>query len=989
MNRLASLGSALALVLAACGGASSPASLEDAFGPETGDVATAPVVDTAVAPTKVSVDVAVEVTCSVTQDGVALQAATEITVTGTTDFGREGTKIAFHSAGTFFVACTAPGLGLVDPTPVEVTVTSARPTTIDTAVAPAEVVAGTDVTVTCTVLDETGKPYEMPLNLVIQPALTSTAGDTAASFKLAPTKVGVYTVACAAVDGSLTDTSPATLKVGPADLARVTTTVDPDHVAAGGTATVTCKGLDAYDNEVPGLTMTVTPPEGVTLQSAAGLFEVSGTKAGSYKLQCEATGAAPAVKKEPGTLTVTAGPAVVLTLALVPSMPGYKLTDVVDVTWQAADSYGNAATVEIGPIDLAPAGIATPGTTPVQFSFAAEGKVTFHACVKDLATVCGSVDAWCDGEAPALVITYPERGATLNGDRTVTVTGTVTDTAGGFSGLTINGDAVTVNPDGTFSYPMTASQGINYIDAKALDDAQNQVRLLRSFAYSTVWHPMDDPDLRTALVASGIKAWANQTLFYDANVTDTATLSAILADVLAGLDLAKLIPSPLTSVDQAGCKYDVFLYQVTFNKPTLELKTKDGGLSLHVVIPKLKGNGLLKKTGGYFYCPGSNDVDISADTVDLAMDIGVGVDAPTHAIVLAAGQSAITMTGFNVTLSNGFWNFIVGLFQKTLQNLITDQFTSQVGNIVGTLNKSLAGLFAKPIELPVGALIEGMNPFTLKLSLEARTADFHVAGAAVDLDAMARGDKLVGRTLLGSIGRADCLVDKATPFAFDLADSSKIQLGIAEDFVGEILYSVWNQKGLHLHITSAGLAKTGTDLSKYGIADLDLVTAPLLPPILTDCTADGGLELQLGDFYTEASFSFNDNPLQMHFYLNLKVPATMAIVDDPTKGKLISLTVGQPTYSDLDLVWVNDAWVGQEDTVIGMVKDGILPLAFSQLAGKPITFAIPAFNLKSLGGTTIALPDENLLIVPNALTVTDGYVAAKADLAIQPVTPAP
>jgi hypothetical protein len=976
---------AFAMAAASCGGGSTTVP-GDAIGPDGGGDATpVVVVDTSVAPAEVGVDEPVEVACTVTQDGVGIQAVADFAVSGTSDFARNGSQVAFHKAGTFTIACSATELGVTDDTPATVTVTDTRPASIDTTVDPAQVAAGTAANVTCTVKDPAGQPADLAVKVVVDPEATVAPGETAGAYTVTATKAGAYTVACQAVDGSLKDDTPATLTVVPGPLAKLLTTVTPDHVAAGGSATATCEATDAYGNAVPDVTTTLPPPEGVVVQSAAGKYEVSGTKAGAYKLQCEVADAPAGVEKVPATLTIEAGPAVSLELGLSPSKPGYKLTDVVEVTWKALDQYGNATAAKIGPVDVTPAGIATAGTSAIQFVFAAEGEATFHACIEDAPAVCDDVVAWCDGSAPVLVVTYPERGATLDGSRTVVVTGNVTDAAGGLAGLTINGSAVTVASDGTFQFPMTANQGINFIDVQAQDKAQNEVRTLRSFAYSTVWYPMDDPDLRKALVTEAIKAWADDTLFYSSDPNDTGTLSVILADVLAGLDLTKMLPNPLAAgiTDIPGCNYSVYLYSLTFSKPAIAIKSVEGGLSLHAIIPNVKGNGLMDNSGG-FCLIGDQDFTITADSIDLTTMISITTDPVTHSLRLAASGTTIALNGLDISLSGFLADLLIGLFQGTLVDMLTGEFEKQIASLVDDLNNTLADLFSKPIELPVDALLPGMNPFTLRIYLEARKAEFKAIGGAVDLDAMIRTDKLVERTILGSIGRAGCLADSPPAFAFDTTDPSKVQLGLAEDLAGELLYGLWNAKVLHLHVTAADLAGLGVDLSQYGIGALDLTTAPLLPPVLTDCaTADGSLEAQLGDFYAEASFDFGGMPVDMHFYMFLKVPATLGVANDPEKGQVVSITVGKPTYVDVEMVSVNAEWVGQEDVLANLLVTGIIPLAFDKLAAEPITFAIPAFNLKSLGGESLPLPDKDLLIVPNALDVIDGYVQIKANLATQ------
>ena len=63
----------------------------------------------------------------------------------------------------------------------------------------------------------------------------------------------------------------------------------------------------------------------------------------------------------------------------------------------------------------------------------------------------------------------------------------------------------------------------------------------------------------------------------------------------------------------------------------------------------------------------------------------------------------------------------------------------------------------------------------------------------------------------------------------------------------------------------------------------------------------------------------------------------------------------------------------------------MLPIMFQQLAAKPITFAIPSFNLASLAVSTplITLPNKDLVIVPKVLQHDKGYLDISADLELR------
>jgi hypothetical protein len=87
-----------------------------------------------------------------------------------------------------------------------------------------------------------------------------------------------------------------------------------------------------------------------------------------------------------------------------------------------------------------------------------------------------------DHQGPALsVSTLSDNAWTSNG--TLNISGDVYDDGSGLQGLTINGIAVTVNPDNTFSHAMTLGEGVNIIAVLATDNAGNETIAKRTINY--------------------------------------------------------------------------------------------------------------------------------------------------------------------------------------------------------------------------------------------------------------------------------------------------------------------------------------------------------------------------------------------------------------------------------------------------------------------------------------------------------------------------
>ncbi len=989
MRKTALFAGMLAFLLAGCGGGGS-AGTPDALGPDYGDGAGYSI-DTQVSTSTVESGTPVTVTCTITGPSGNVQAATQFTVAPMDGVTVTDATVTFTKPGDYQVTCEAPEIPAVDPTPATVTVSAGRPATVDTAVAPASIAAGTSATATCTGKDAQGNAATGTFQVNVTPAdgTVTQAGTADGTFNIEGHTAGAYTVACALVGGAA-DATPASLTVTAGAVAKVVTTLDADTMAAGASVNGKCKAFDTYGNEVSGVEFKVDFPADVTVTTSSIGFSVTGTKAGAYDLTCKpADGTTPTLEK--GTLTIQAGPAVGLTLKLIPAKPVYRMTDQVKVGFDLVDQYGNPV----------PGGaITTPTVDPAvgvsqisadQFQFDAEGKYTFHACDTTNATLCGDVVAWCDGTAPVLAITYPERGATINGDRMVVVTGTVSESVSQVASLTINGSTITVAADGSFQFPVVPDQGMNLIDATATDTFGNAFRTLRSYQYSPVWTTMDLPDPLASAIPNALKAYLDDKLFWNADTTDQATISAILEMAVANLDLSTLIPNPVTHVSQIGCDYDIFIDSITFDPPAVKIVPDFGALKINIVIPNFKATiRLVKTTTGFNICPGDQSGDATATTVTLNSTVQMSVDPVTHLIAMNASDAVLTLDGFAVHINNWFYNLIVGMLQGTLQTMLQDQVKTLLTDQINKLPATLNNLLAKPFAFTIPALMTGMNAVTLQISLQPQVLNFDPEGGALDLNAAITSDHLIDRNILGTIGRASCLAGTPEAFGFDMANPEKLMLALFDDALNEALYSLWDGRLLNVHLTADAL-KDKVDLSTYGVENLDATTAALLPPIITSCNPAGTLTVEVGDLYLEATMVLMGEPVNLHTFLFLEIEMQLSLADDPVKGKVISIQiVNPPKLSDMDIVYLDSNYT--EDDIRGLIQGALIPVVFQQLE-KPITFAIPSFNLKSLlgsgGSMPISLPDKDLVIVPKAIGHDAGYlhVAAGLELHDPVVTP--
>lgn len=116
-----------------------------------------------------------------------------------------------------------------------------------------------------------------------------------------------------------------------------------------------------------------------------------------------------------------------------------------------------------------------------------DGSHTVYVTAKDHdgnAAVQKSVQFTVDTVAPTLNVTSPTEGLKTNED-TVTVSGTTNDATSSPVKVTVNGDAVTVQENGSFSKVVTLTEGENTITIIATDSAGKQTTVVRHVTKDT------------------------------------------------------------------------------------------------------------------------------------------------------------------------------------------------------------------------------------------------------------------------------------------------------------------------------------------------------------------------------------------------------------------------------------------------------------------------------------------------------------------------
>jgi hypothetical protein len=245
---------------------------------------------------------------------------------------------------------------------------------------------------------------------------------------------------------------------------------------------------------------------------------------------------------------------------------------------------------------------------------AVAGSNTFYAWAKDAAgnvsaaasaSVTVTIAPAADTTLPALTISSLANGAYTN-KATLNISGTASD-AGGIKSVTVNGQAVTVNADGSFSYALTLVAGANTITTIATDNAGNQQVDTRTVTFDlnapvlAVSAPADNSTTTQSFitVTGTISETSTVSISVNGGSPQTAAVTGTTYSATVNL-VAGVNTIDITATDQAGntssakrtVTYDnstsTFTLAVTY--PAQDITTRNSSLTLKGTVVDASSN---------------------------------------------------------------------------------------------------------------------------------------------------------------------------------------------------------------------------------------------------------------------------------------------------------------------------------------------------------------------------------------------------------------
>ncbi|MAQ15601.1 MAG: hypothetical protein CMN30_12510 [Sandaracinus sp.] len=763
-------------------------------------------------------------------------------------------------AALFLVACgddggSADGGVVIDPDamvmPEPIDIVDAA---LVQTMAPEEVRAGELIPIACTILDEEGEIYSA-VGRTPRIRVSPEASVERTSAGIVAARVGTVEVSCGFPDLMLTDDTPALVRIVPGDPAEILTSVDRSAVDAGGSVTATCEVFDAYGNRIEDAepTLDVTPTsEGTTIDGTTARL----TEAGIFDFACALPGATTTARR----VEVTAGLPAQLVAAKVPDQPVYGVGQVIEVAAIVTDEYGNEVVDAEVTYASNPAAGALIGRN--RFRYFEDGTyvvtVTVTPPTAGDVVLSQDVEIVVNGNGPAIQCDSPLDGQMINvaPGGSVTFTGSVDDSSG-VDSVTVNGEAATLDPSGTFTRTLPVTFGINFVDIVAVDSFGEESSRTCAFLATDRWQPPGDVMPGTVALNLGQQAIDDNDPAGAVDSLDDLLHRVVNSGGLRDALHAALSADPVLkdSCDQSsflGClvRSKITYLDSRFDGPnTTALQLIPGGMRAGVELRNTRVR--IRLEGRAFGIPVDTTGWVTIGRATARMDLALGLSGgrpsmsvvPPVRVMIDEGTIDSDFSGIDGAIVDValdlFAGTVGGLIEDAIRGYIESSFDSLLDGVVGGLDVSSLG---SAISVP---RLDGSGTIDLNFGLGFSSLDVTTGRALFGIGTRFTGPSNIARPTLGVAiphggSGATNLLDDANRSGRSAAVS--IHLGL----FNQVLHALWRGGLLEATIDSSTLGGDTPD-------GLSAVVSGALPPVVS-MNGEGQVDLSIGTLAMQLTY---------------------------------------------------------------------------------------------------------------------------------------
>ena len=561
---------------------------------------------------------------------------------------------------------------------------------------------------------------------------------------------------------------------------------------------------------------------------------------------------------------------------------------------------------------------------------------------------------------PDITVTYPPRGATIQGagTPTITVTGAVTSGAGDITSLMINGAPTQVGADGSFSRIVQALVGGNTLVLEATDDKGTLRRRVQAFHWAKGYNKPAKP--KGGMADPGLGIFLSQEVIDDGDHSQPADdLATIFELVLKSFDLTGLVPSgALASV----LGYDIYISNLKDTKRTVSLQSGNGVLKMTAAIEGVTGDVDAKAA----WLPDvSGDLTITKITIKADVQVKV-ID---HALDAQLTNVDVTLTGVDISIGwlvDWLIDLFVDGFVADIEASFESEMAAQLEPMLASALSSLA--FSTSFDMPSLDPAGGTVPIDLVTDFSAVT--FTPAGGTFALRAGAyAGAKGTSFDNSGAVQRLGC-GNRVQQLV--IPQVANLELSLADDTFNLLLWSAWNGGLLEFDVPDSMWA--AVDLDPFGITDVSIHISGMLAPVIADCNPDQELQIHIGDLRADASMSLFGSQIDVVMFASFSAGVELSIAD----GEL-GLALTELEALDSEVTVAQEAFLSSEGVIAGLIDETLVPGLLDALGGGTLGgFPLPEIDLSgSLDGVP---PGTAIAIDPEEVSRAGGNTIVSGDL---------
>ena len=172
-------------------------------------------------------------------------------------------------------------------------------------------------------------------------------------------------------------------------------------------------------------------------------------------------------------------------------------------------------------------------------------------------------------------------------------------------------------------------------------------------------------------------------------------------------------------------------------------------------------------------------------------------------------------------------------------------------------------------------------------------------------------------------------------------------MGLSDDFLNQIPYAMWWAGLFSLPISTDLLG--GGSFEEFGIEELSLNLIGLRAPVISDCTPDYGLLIQMGDLMLDVTMNMFGMDVQVVIYAAFEAEVEVDVVQGEAGQNELAMTLNDITYVQIELATVSENLVGSEDSLRLLLKQQILDKVLGMITENAMaSIPIPTIELGSM-----------------------------------------